>query len=92
MSLGKWWRPTVAEREALPDYCFLDAVGRKYVICPRRGPRRPTCEGLLAARRRTILTGVRGELEHKAIMLAKRLGCPWARKAVAGPPRRRRRR
>ena len=76
------------QRENLPSKCFLDPANRKYVICPERGPRRPTCDGLLAARRRTILTGVRCGLEQKAIAMARRKGCEWAQESAAMCPRR----
>jgi hypothetical protein len=85
---GAWWRATKGQRENLPSKCFLDPANRKYVICPERGPRRPTCDGLLAARRRTILTGVRCGLEQKAIAMARRKGCEWAQESAAMCPRR----
>ncbi len=80
--MGGWWRPTASRRAALPRSCFLDPANRKYVICPRRS-RRPTCDGLLAARRRTILTGKRCGLEQKAITMARRMGCGWAAQSKA---------
>jgi hypothetical protein len=56
--------------------CFLKPSERKYPICAK-GSSRPSCEGLLAARRRAILnrdTTVRGKAERKALSM----GCGWA--------------
>lgn len=86
-TLSGWWRPLKVQRDALPARCFLDPEGRRFVICPRTGPRKPSCAGLLAARRRTILTGERCGLERKAIALAKRKGCAWAAESRAKCPR-----
>lgn len=78
----KWWKATKRQRTNLPDRCFLDAKNKKYVVCPKR-TKKPTCDGLLAARRRTILTGKRCGLEQKAIRMAKKLKCLWATKSKA---------
>jgi len=83
-----WWRATKSQRANLPSRCFLDPANRKYVVCPQRGPRKPTCDGLLAARRRTILTGQRCGLERKAIAMARKMKCPWAAESKAKCPRR----
>lgn len=56
--------------------CFLKPAERKYPICAK-GSSRPSCEGLLAARRRAILnrdTTVRSKAERKALSM----GCGWA--------------
>lgn len=84
-SMGKWWRAKKSQRANLPSQCFLDAKNRKYIICPKKG-RKPTCDGLLAARRRTILTGKRCGLEQKAIRMARKLGCKWAAESRAKCP------
>jgi hypothetical protein len=83
-----WWRASKSQRENLPPQCFLDPANRKFIVCPERGPRKPTCDGLLAARRRTILTGTRCGLEQKAIELARKKGCAWAQESQAKCPRR----
>ena len=83
-----WWKATKQQRVNLPSRCFLDPAHRKYIVCAQRGPRRPTCDGLLAARRRTILTGKRCGLEQKAITMARKMGCSWAAESKAKCPRR----
>lgn len=97
MALGKW-RPTkkIRERRAqlhrCGSVCFLDPNPRKprYIVCPPSSCR-PTCEGLLAARRRAILQRDR-TTEEKAIRRAKLMGCPWATGAAKARKRARARR
>jgi hypothetical protein len=84
-----WWRATTKQRAALPASCFLLPGARKYIICPRR-THRPTCDGVLAARRRAILTH-NYEAEVRAIRRARLLGCPWGSRAQAKVRIRRRR-
>ncbi len=79
--MGKWWRPTAEQRRRMPAHCFLLPGERKYYVCPK-GSSRPTCRGVLAARRRAILQG-NYEVEVRAIRRARLLGCPWGASAKA---------
>ena len=79
---GKPWRKRTAMRAGAREKmyrrapaCFLKA-GKKYPVCPSGGSK-PTCEGLLSARKRAILnkeTTVRAKAEQTAL----KMGCGWA--------------
>jgi len=76
------WRPTKSKRvrSGMPKACFLDPKNLKYVVCKGTGKRaKPSCEGVLAARRRAILQRAR-KMRAKAERLARELGCRWALK------------
>lgn len=86
--LGRW-RPAkrvTSRREQLSrcgSQCFLDPNPERprYPVCPPDSCR-PTCEGLLAARRRAITQRDYG-IERKAIAQARLMRCSWASGAVA---------
>lgn len=88
MAFGKW-KPVARKggrREQLRrcgSQCFLDPdpMNPRYPVCPPDSCR-PTCEGLLAARRRAITQRDYG-IERKAIAQARLLRCGWAVGAVA---------
>ncbi len=83
--MGRWKPPKrKVDRSKMPAFCFLFPGSRKFIICPGRGrdPNRPTCEGVLAARRRAVLNRD-FEAERRAIRRAKLLGCPWGAQATA---------
>jgi hypothetical protein len=69
----------VEEREAMharAPGCFLKPKEMKYPVCSKGGSK-PTCEGLLAARRRAILNRDR-KVRRKAESMALTMGCGWA--------------
>jgi hypothetical protein len=84
---GKPWKKRTAmrvgERERMykrAPSCFLKA-GKKYPVCPKGGSK-PTCDGLLSARRRAILnkdTATRAKAERKAL----KMKCGWAMRSKA---------
>jgi hypothetical protein len=84
----KPWRQRTAmrvgEREKMKKRspsCFLVPSESKYPVCPK-GSSKPSCEGLLAARRRAIMNkdnAVRAKAERRALAL----GCGWAQRSKA---------
>jgi hypothetical protein len=77
------WRGRTAmragEREAMHERapsCFLKPDQMKYPVCSKGGSK-PTCEGLLAARRRAIMNKDRAT-RRKAESMALTMGCGWA--------------
>lgn len=89
--LGRWQAPKRKYRHLLPRWCLLEPEGLNYPFCKKaKGKYIPNCKGLLAARRRAIMSG-NCRIEQAAIAKAKEVGCPWSEESTAKCARRRKR-